>query len=95
MCVARRRNGRAAWSRSGPVTTATSSSESVRSGDWNDEVERDRLPPVADLLAAVDVEDARLAELGPAGLARGGDERAGLDVLGDDDGDVLPVGRDT
>src|SRR5581483_2417522 len=44
----------------------------------------------ADLLAAVDVEDADLSQLGPGGLARGGDEVARRDVFGDGDGDVLP-----
>ena len=60
-------------------------------GRLEDEVQRDRLPPLPDLVAAVDVEDARLAELGASRLARDGDDRPGLDVLGDDDRDVLAV----
>ena len=51
--------------------------------------ERDRLAALADLVTAVDVEDADLAELPPGRLAGGGDELAGRDILGDGDGDVL------
>ena len=53
------------------------------------EVDCDRLPPFADLLAAIDVEHARLPEQRSCGRARGFDERADLDVLSNGDCDVL------
>ena len=55
----------------------------------------DRLAPVADLVTAVDVEHARLAEERARSLAGGSDERADLDVLVDGDGDVLEDRGDT
>ena len=58
-------------------------------GRLEGEVDRDRLAPLADLLAAVDVEDACLAKDRPGRLARRIDERADLDVLVDGDRDVL------
>ena len=58
-----------------------SSSESVRSGDWNARRIATDLRPGADLLAAVDVEDGASRSSGPAASVRG-DERARLDLLG-------------
>ena len=72
---------------------SASSSVSVRSGAWKTRCSGDGLPSLPHLVAAVDVEDARLAELGATRLVGGGDDSAGLDVLGDGDGDVLPVRR--
>ena len=53
------------------------------------DAERDRLAPRPGLLAAVDVEDANLAQLRPCRLARGGDEVAGRHVLVDDEREIL------
>src|SRR5439155_2035556 len=57
------------------------------------DAERDRLLSSADLLAAVDVEDLDLAQLGAGRLARGVDERAGFDVLRNDECEILPDRR--
>ena len=48
---------------------------------------------MADLLAAVDVEDIDLAQLGAGRFARGVDERAGFDVLRNDEREILPDRR--
>ena len=58
------------------------------------EMDGDRLAALADLVAAIDVEDARLAQLGRTRLERRVDERSRLDVLGDDDSDVLAQRRE-
>src|SRR6476619_7911654 len=63
-------------------------------GRLEDERERNRLLPLANLLAAVDVEHPRLAQLRTGRLARRLDERARGHVLGDDDGDVLADRRE-
>ena len=52
-------------------------------------MDSDGLPPLADLVPAVDVEDARLAENRPGGGPRRVDESTRLDVLSHGDGDVL------
>ena len=57
------------------------------------EVERDRLPPLADLLASVDVEHANVAQHRARRLPRRVDERADLDVLVDRHRDVLAHDR--
>src|SRR6187402_623784 len=56
-------------------------------------MEGDRLPPLAHLRAAEDVEDAHVAELVASGLTHGREDRARLHILGYRDGDVLPRGR--
>src|SRR5262245_39861309 len=53
------------------------------------EPQRDGLAPGADLVAAVDVEDADVAELGAGGLADGVDEVACRHRLVDGEGQVL------
>ena len=62
-------------------------------GNLQREVYGDRLAAVADLIAAVDVEDARLAQLGCPGLEGRVDKSSCLDFLGDDDGDGSAAGR--
>ena len=75
-------------------TTVASSSDSVRSGACSERWMATDLRPSPDLVAAVDVEDARLAQLGRPRLERRVDERRRLDLLGDDDRDVLPQRRE-
>ena len=72
-----------------------SSSESVRSGDWKTTRSATDFLPSGIWLAAVDVEDARLAQLGAGGLARGRDEVAREHVLVDDEGEILAHRRVT
>ena len=67
----------------------------MRSARLEGDREGDGLAALADLLAAVDVEDADLAQLRAGRGSRRGDEVAGCDVLGDGDGDVLADRRDT
>ena len=67
--------------------SVASSSVSVLSGAWNARWIATDLR--LHLIAAVDVEDARLAQKFAGGVVRGVDERADLDVLGDRDRDVL------
>src|SRR6266511_3401257 len=51
--------------------------------------EGDRLPPLAGLRAAVDVEDPHVAELRPGGCPGGLDELPCRDLLGDDERQIL------
>ena len=78
---ARRRTARRARRRCGRAGCVASSSESVRSADWKATAKAIDLRPSPDLLAAVDVEDADLAQLGPGRRARGRDELADGDLL--------------
>ena len=57
--------------------------------------ERDRLLPLSHLLAAIDVEDAQLAQLRPGRLAGGRDQIAGGNRLVDDEREILLDRRDT
>ena len=58
-------------------------------GRLEDERERDRLAALADLLAAVDVEDAASRAARAGRLARGVDELAGGHLLGDGEREIL------
>ena len=89
-CAAPNRSARAVTTRS--RISVASSSVSVLSGAWNARWIATDLRPLH-LIAAVDVEDARLAQKFAGGVVRGVDERADLDVLGDRDRDVLQGGR--
>ncbi len=56
-------------------------------------MDRDRLAPLPHLVAAVDVEDARVAQELACGFVCRVDERTDLDVLVDGYRDVLQSGR--
>ena len=63
-------------------------------GHLEREVDRDRLAALAHLVTVVDVEDARLTQLGRSCLEDSVDERGGLDLLGHDHRDVLAERRE-
>ena len=68
---------------------AASSSESVRSGDWNAAASAIDFFPSPTCSPAIDVEDAQLAELRPGSLAGGSDQVTGGDRLVDDEREIL------
>ena len=71
-----------------------SSSVSVRSGDWNERWIATDFRPGADLLASIDVEDARLAEETARYVVGGVHERTDLDLLAHRHSDVLEHRRE-
>ena len=72
---------------------AASSSERVRSGDWKTRREGHRFPPLADLLAAVDVEDPDLAQLRAGRLRAASSSAPASTSSATDDREVLPHRR--